>query len=411
LTERRVRRLKAELPKASARKTACHSHGKLFSDQMKSLLVLLVTIGGICHLMSADQFVYFGTYTRGTSQGIYVSRFDSASGKLTAPELAVATPNPSFLALHPSQKFLYAVSEMASDSSQGQGAVAAFVRDVKTGQLTLLNRQLSGGSGPCHVSVDATGQTLLVANYGSGSIAALPIQSDGQLGPAATTIQHSGSSVHSRQAGPHAHFILPSPDNRFALTCDLGLDQILVYQLQPTAAKLLPHDPPFATVTPSAGPRHFAFSPEGRFVYVLNELNLTITVFEYAPLTGRLTEFQTLRTQPADRRVTDKDSAAQIVVHPNGKFVYASNRGPDDIAVFSVDAKTKKLQRLQNTPTQGKTPRNFNLSPDGRWLLAANQNSDSVVIFSAHPGSGLLTPTGDSVTVGNPVCVLFVPAN
>jgi 6-phosphogluconolactonase len=374
---------------------------------MKFLLGLVAIIGGVSSLMSADQLVYFGTYTSGASKGIYVSRFDSQSGKLSTPELAAATPNPSFLALHPSQKFLYAVSEMANEGNQRQGAVAAFARDVKTGQLTLLNRQLSGGAGPCHVSVDATGQTLLVANYGSGSIAALPIQADGQLAAATTTIQHSGASVHARQAGPHAHFILPSPDNRLALTCDLGLDKVLLYQLQPAAAKLVPHEPPFVSVAAGAGPRHFAFSPDGHFVYVLNELNLTVTVFEYAPRTGRLTEFQTLTTQPEDRSVTGRDSAAQIVVHPTGKFVYASNRGPDDIAVFSVDAQTKKLQRVQNISTQGKTPRNFNLSPDGRWLLAANQNSDSVVVFSAAPNTGLLTPTGDSVTVGNPVCVLF----
>jgi 6-phosphogluconolactonase len=378
---------------------------------MKFLLGLVAIIGGVCSLMSADQFVYFGTYTRGASQGIYVSRFDSSTGKLTPPELAVATPNPSFLALHPSRKFLFAVSEMPAASGSRQGAVAAFARDLKTGQLTLLNQQASGGSGPCHVSVDATGQTLLVANYGSGSIAALPIQADGQLAAAATTIQHSGSSVHARQAGPHAHFILPSPDNRFALTCDLGLDKVLLYQLQPAAAKLVPHEPPFASVAAGAGPRHFAFSPDGRFVYVLNELNLTVTVFAYVQATGQLTEFQTLSTQPAARAVTDKDSAAQIVGHPNGKFIYASNRGPDDIAIFSVDARTKKLQRVQNISTQGKTPRNFNLSPDGRWLLAANQNSDSVVVFSVASNTGLLTPTGDSVTVGNPVCVLFAPAN
>lgn len=378
---------------------------------MKLLLGLTALLGSIVAAMSADQFVYFGTYTRGASQGIYVSRFDSESGKLTAPELAVATPNPSFLALHPSRKFLYAVSEMVGDGNQRQGAVAAFARDAKTGQLTLLNRQLSGGSGPCHVSVDATGQTLLVANYGSGSIAALSIQADGQLAPAATTIQHSGSSVHSRQAGPHAHFILPSPDNRFALTCDLGLDQILVYQFQPATAKLAPHEPAFAAVAPGAGPRHFAFSPDGQFVYGLNELNLTVTVFAYNPASGLLTEFQTVSTQPADRLATDKDSAAQIVVHPNGKFVYASNRGPDDIAVFSVEARTKKLQRVQNISTQGKTPRNFNVSPGGRWLLAANQNSDSVVVFGVASNTGLLTSTGGSVVVGNPVCVLFAPAN
>jgi 6-phosphogluconolactonase len=395
----------------SARKSACHGQPKLFSIGMKILLGLIVLLSLIVPATGAGMQVYFGTYTRGASQGIYVSRFDSESGKLTTPELAAATPNPNFLALHPSQQFLYAVSEMTNSAGQRQGAVAAFGRDLKTGQLTLLDRQLSGGAGPCHVSVDATGQTLLVANYGSGSIAALPIRADGQLAPAATTIQHSGSSVHSRQAGPHAHFILPAPDNRFALTCDLGLDQILLYQLQPAAAKLLPHDPPFAALAPGAGPRHFAFSPDGRFVYVLNELNLTVTVFEYAPTTGRLTEVQTLRTQPADRSVTDRDSAAQIVVHPTGKFVYASNRGPDDIAVFAVEADTGRLGLVQNEPTQGKTPRNFNLSPDGRWLLAANQNSDSIVTFAINLTTGKITPAGQLLTIGNPVCIVFATAD
>ena len=196
---------------------------------------------------AGEFLVYFGTYTGAKSKGIYVARFDPASGKLSAPELAAETRNPSFLALHPGEHFLYAVGE-----TNHAGAVSAFSLDRQTGKLTLLNQQASGGSGPCHLSVDASGQCLLVANYGSGSIAVLPIQADGSLGKAATTIQHAGSSVNpQRQAGPHAHFICPSPDNRFALNCDLGLDQVLVYRLDAKAAKLVPGDPPFATVAPA----------------------------------------------------------------------------------------------------------------------------------------------------------------
>lgn len=380
-----------------------------FLPGMKFLLGLLIGCSGLTLLWSADQVVYFGTYTRGASQGIYISRFDSTTGKLTPPELAAATPNPSYLALHPTRKFLYAVSELPASAAAGGGGVSAFRRDVATGQLTLLNQQSAGGSGPCHVAVDATGQTLLVANYGSGSIAALPLAANGQLAEPVTVIQHAGASVHARQAGPHAHFILPTPDNRFVLATDLGLDQVRVYQFQPAAAKLLPHDPPFAAVVPGAGPRHFAFAPEGRVVYLLNELNLTVTAFHYEAHRGRLTEFQTVRTLPSERAVRAQDTAAHIVVHPSGKFVYASNRGPDDLAVFTVAAASKELRLVQNISTQGKTPRNFNLTPDGRWLLAANQNSDSVVVFRVDANTGQLTPTGESVRVGNPVCVIFVP--
>jgi 6-phosphogluconolactonase len=379
---------------------------------MKFLCLML--IAGLCPLAAtaAEHLVYFGTYTGGKSKGIYVSRFDAATGKLTEPELAAETKNPSFLALHPTGKFLYAVGEVNDALGQRAGAVNAYSPDAKTGKLTLLNQQTSGGTGPCHVSVDATGKCVLVANYGSGSIAALPIKADGGLSAAATTIQHTGSSVNpKRQTGPHAHFITPSPDNRFALTCDLGLDKVLVYRLDATLAKLTTNYPPSAVVPHGAGPRHLAFSPDGKFVYVINEMTLTITTFSCDTARGTLFEEQNVSAVPTDYAITEKDSGAEIAVHPNGKFVYASNRGPDSIAVFTVEAKTGKLTLVQNESTQGKTPRHFAIEPSGRWLLAENQNSDSVVVFAIDTVTGKLKPTGQTVPVGSPVCAVFVKAN
>jgi 6-phosphogluconolactonase len=360
---------------------------------------------------AAEHFVYFGTYTGGISKGIYVSRLDSATGKLSAPELAAETRNPSFLAVHPTKKFLYAVGEVSDAQGKRAGAVNAYALDAKTGKLTALNQQTSGGSGPCHVSVDATGQCVLVANYGSGSIAALPIRADGSLGEAATTIQHKGSSVNpQRQTRPYAHFIVPSPDNRFVLACDLGLDKVLLYQLAAATAKLTPNDPAFGALPPGSGPRHLAFSPDGKFVHVINEMKLTITTFVYDVKTAAMTELQTVSTLPAEYPATSKDSCAQILVHPSGKFVYGSNRGHDSIAVFIVAAGSGKLTLVQNESTQGKTPRNFAIDPSGRWLLAENQNSDSIVVFEIDAATGKLKPTGQTLTVGSPVCAVFVTA-
>ena len=377
---------------------------------MKHLLVVALLLSCVLDSLAGEHFVYFGTYTGAKSKGIYVSRFDADTGKLSEPELAVETKSPNFLALDPTGKFLYAAGEM-NNTTEKRGAVSAFKRDTKTGKLTLLNQQLSGGNGPCHVSVDATGKTLLVANYGSGSIASFPVKTDGSIGEAATTIQHTGSSADpKRQAGPHAHFIVPSPDNRFALTCDLGLDKVLIYPFDAAAAKLATNNASFAALAPGAGPRHLAFSADGKFVYVINEMKLTVSVFTYDTKTAAMTEIQTLSTLPAECVASDKFSCAQIVVHPRGKFVYGSNRGHDSIAVFSADTKTGKLTLIQNESTQGKTPRNFAIDPSGRWLLAENQNSDSVVVFAIDIASGKLKPTGQTITVGSPVCAVFVPA-
>ncbi len=354
--------------------------------------------------------VYFGTYTGAKSKGIYVSRFDSNTGKLSAPELAAETTNPTFLAVAPGGNFLYAVNEVDEVGGKPSGAVSAFALDATTGRLTPLNELSSGGRGPCHVSVDATGKCLLVANYGSGSVAALPIHADGSLGEAPVIFQRAGSSVNpERQAGPHAHFVLPSPDNRFTLECDLGLDKIFINHLDAAAAKLSPGNPPFATVAPGSGPRHLVFSRDGRFVYVINEMGGTITVFDYTAATAAMFEVQTISTLPKD--FSGKNTAAEIALHPNGKFLCASNRGHDSIAVFAVNQQTGQLTFVEHQSTLGRTPRHFAIDPTGRWLLAENQASDSVVVFAIDPDTGKLNPTGQIVSIGSPVCAVFIGSN
>jgi 6-phosphogluconolactonase len=361
----------------------------------------------------AEEFlVYFGTYTGKQSKGIYLSRFQTDTGKLSAPELAAETASPSFLAAHPNHGVLYAVGEVDNFGGKKAGVASAFSIDPASGKLTALNQQSSGGPGPCHLSVDATGKAVLVANYGGGSVAALPIRPNGSLGEHRTFIQHEGSSANKqRQEAPHGHCIVPDPANRFALACDLGLDKVLVYRLDPAGARLTLNEPPSAPLAPGSGPRHLAFLPDGRFVYVINEMLCTVTAFAYDAAKGSLKEVQTISTLPAGESLKPAYSTAEIVAHPSGKFIYGSNRGHDTIAVFAVDSATGKLKAIQHEPTQGKIPRNFNIDPTGRYLLAANQNSNSVVVFAIDPATGRLRATGEKIEVGAPVCVVFVPAS
>ena len=362
-------------------------------------LVSAIALGA----QKGEYLVYFGTYTRKASKGIYVSRLDTATGKVTAPELAAEATNPSFLAVHPNRRFLYAVSEAGKG-----GAVSAFSLDATTGTLTFLNRVSSGGAGPCHLVVDKTGKNVLVVNYGSGSVAVLPLEEDGRLKEASSFIQHKGSSVNpKRQQGPHAHSVNLSADNRFAVVADLGLDQVLVYRFDPAKGSITPNEPPFTAVKPGSGPRHFAFHPTGKFAYVINELASTVTAFAYDAARGALSEVQTIGTLPAG--FTGTNSTAEVQVYPSGKFVYGSNRGHDSIAVFKVNGKKGTLTLLEQTPTQGKIPRNFGIDPTGRWLLAANQDTDNVVVFRIDAKTGRLSPTGQVLEVGAPVCVKFVP--
>jgi 6-phosphogluconolactonase len=357
----------------------------------------------------SDYLAYIGTYTQKNSKGIYVFRLNSSTGKLTPLGLAAETTSPSYLAIHPNHRFLYAVAEVNNFGGQKSGAVSAFSIDRSTGKLTLLNQVSARGSGPCHVMVDPTGKTLLVANYDSGSVAALPVGQDGRLRDASAAIQHHGTSVNpERQEGPHAHCINTSPDNHFVLAADLGLDQVLVYRFDPARGSLAPNDPPFGKTPPGAGPRHFAFHPNGRFVYVINEIQCTASTFSYDAQRGALKLLATVSTVPKDYKVTKDDSTAEIRVHPSGKFVYGSNRGPDSIAVFSVDSTTGTLHPIEYVSTQGKTPRGFNIDPTGSYLIAGNQDSDSLVVFRIDQKTGRLTPTGQKLEAYAPVDVEFV---
>jgi len=357
----------------------------------------------------ARLWVYVGTYTGKNSKGIYLFELDLATGKLESKGLAGEAVNPSFLAIHPSRKFLYACSEVSNVGGKKTGAVAAFAVDPKTGKLTELNRESSGGAGPCHLVVDGAGRNVLVANYSGGSVAVLPIQDDGKLKPPSSVQQHEGKSVNpGRQEAPHAHSINLEPLGRFAFAADLGLDKVLVYKFDSAAGKLEPNTTPFAQVAPGAGPRHFAFHPTGRWAYVINEMLCTVTAFDYDSEKGVLKESQTITTLPHE--VKEGYSTAEVVAHPSGKFLYGSNRGHDSIAIFRVDPQTGRLSAAGHEPTQGKTPRNFNIDPTGRFLLAANQNSDTVVVFRIDPETGALRPTGQAFEVPSPVCVRFMPA-
>ena len=359
------------------------------------------------HARNARYLVYVGTYTTSKSKGIYAYRFDTDSGRLTSLGLVAETVNPSFLAVDPSRRFLYAVNEISNYAGGKGGGVSAFAIDRATGKLTFLNEVSSRGREPCHVSLDKTGKFVMVANYGGGSAAVFPVLADGRLGEASAFVEHHGSSVNpERQEGPHAHSIAPSPDNRFVLAADLGLDRLLVYHFDPAQGSLKPNDPPFATVKPGAGPRHFAFHPSGRFVYTINEMGSSITAFSYDAARGSLRELETVSTLPKD--FAGASDTAELEAHPSGKFLYGSNRGHDSIAVFAIDGGKGTLTLVEHVPTGGKTPRSFAIDPAGSCLVVANQDSDNVVVFRIDARTGRLTPTGKVSDVPSPVCVTFV---
>lgn len=349
----------------------------------------------------AQHTAYFGTYTKpDKSKGIYSARYDAATGKLTAISLAAETASPSFLAVHPNGRFLYAVNE------QAEGSVSAFAIDRTTGGLKLLNRVSSRGNGPCHLALDHTGKWLFAANYGSGSVAVFPVHPDGSLGESSAFHQHEGSSVNAtRQRGPHAHGTFVSPDNRFVLAPDLGLDKVMTYRIDPQGT-MPPSDPPFFKAAPGAGPRHLAFHPNGKFVYILTEMGINVVACRYDAQRGALEEIQTADAAGVNR--SPSMSGAEIEVHPNGRILYASVRGDNSIAIFAVDPATGRLSAAGRVSTEGKTPRAFTISPDGKYLLAANQDSDSVMTFAIDPRTGALTRTGDPVEVFSPVSIVFV---
>ncbi|MFH1743654.1 MAG: lactonase family protein [bacterium] len=359
----------------------------------------------VVSIVSAESIpVYFGTYTggNGSSKGIYRSTLDLDTGELSEPVLVVETANPSFLEIHPNGKFLYAVSE-----SGGAGGVSAFAIDPDTGGLKLLNQQTSAGAGPCYVCIDHAGKNVLVANYGSGSASVIPINADGTLGEPTGFVQHEGSSVNpSRQSGPHAHSVNVSPDDRFAFVADLGLDKILIYKLDIEKGTIVANSPPYAQVKPGAGPRHFAFHPSGKFAYLINELNGTMTSFAYDASSGALTEIQTITTLPSGFQ--GDNWCAEVRAHPGGKFLYGSNRGHDSIVVYRIEPGKGTLTFVEHETAGIKTPRNFNIDPTGKFCLVANQDADTVVVFRIDQKTGALEPTGHKISVGKPVCIRFL---
>jgi 6-phosphogluconolactonase len=385
-----------------------HSHP--LSTLIVTIGLLWITVAAPANLAQGaktegDWIMFVGTYTRPPSKGIYAYRYEIPTGKLTSIGLAAETSNPSFLAIHPNQRFLYAANEISQYEGQTAGSVTAYAIDASAGTLKVINTVSSRGAGPCHVALDAKGTWLFVANYGGGSVAAYPVRADGSLGEASAFFQHSGSSAHpQRQTGPHAHEATPSPDNRFVLVADLGLDQVLTYKVDASKG-LIQSDPPFVKISAGSGPRHLAFRPDGQFVYVLNELASKITAFRYDASRGTMEEIQTISTLP--NGFSGQNSTAEIAVHPNARFVYASNRGHDSIAIFRIDPAKGTLEPVDHVSTQGKTPRNFAIDPSGDFLLAANQETGNIVEFRIDQKTGTLTPTGVTVDVPFPVSIVF----
>lgn len=363
-------------------------------------------------MATQPNFIYVGTYTRSLphvaakSEGIYLIRMDPTTGALTHVSMMPGVDNPSFVTVHPSGRYLYAVNEVGDFDGRSSGAVSAFAIDQSSGALTFLNQEPTDGAAPCHLSVDATGRYVLCANYTGGSVSLHPLNADGSLGKMSDFVQHVGHSINpQRQQEPHAHSFTIDQGNRYAYACDLGKDQVLIYALDLENGKFRVADPPYAETPKGAGPRHFAFHPNGATAYVINELDSTVTVFTCDATSGALTPIQTLSTLPTD--FDGRSHCADIHVHPTGNFVYGSNRGHDSIAIFAVDQTTGQLTAAGHQSTGGQVPRNFALDPSGAFLLAANQNTDNVVVFRIDQASGQLTPTGHELAVPTPVCLHF----
>jgi 6-phosphogluconolactonase len=352
---------------------------------------------------------YVGTYTQegSKSKGIYAYRYDAATGEITPLGLAAEATNPSFVAVHPNGHFLYAVNELGNYKGPNSGGVSAFSVDQATGKLTFLNEVATRGADPCYITVDKSGKYVLVANYTGGSVAVFPVQADGKLGEATAFVQHTGKgTIPDRQEGPHAHSIDLSPDNRFAFVDDLGLDELLIYKFDASKGTLTPNDPPFTKIDAGSGPRHFVLRPDGKFAYVVSEMGHTVTVFSSDAASGKMQVLQTITTLPKD--FSGRNDDAEIEVHPSGKFLYASNRGDDSIAIYAIDSSKGTLTQVGIVHTGGKEPRSFEIDPTGKLLLAENEKSNNIAVFKIDAKTGNLTPTGQVFDVVEPVCVKFL---
>jgi 6-phosphogluconolactonase len=362
-------------------------------------LLLLIGASTACGQNNGQHYLLVGTYTGGKSEGIYVFRFNSKTGEFSPVSIAKGIKNPSFLAVAPNSKFVYSVNE-----NDGQGSVTAFT--FSNGNLGTLNVRPSGGNGPCYVSVDKTGKWVAVGNYGGGSFEILPVQADGSLGEASTVMVHQGKSVNpQRQEKAHVHATVFSPDNKYLYVPDLGMDKVMTYSFDEKTGKISAANPAFAATTPGTGPRHLDFHPNGKYAYLMEELSGAVSVFSYK--NGKLTPIQNITSHPAGYK--GAVGSADIHVSPDGKFLYASNRGESNtIAIFSINQKNGQITPVGHQPTLGTVPRNFNFDPSGNFLLVANQNSDNIVIFKRDKKTGKLTPVDKQISVGNPVCIKWI---
>ena len=354
----------------------------------------------------AQRLVFVGTYTGGKtgSDGIYGFTFDDATGALKPRGLAVATPSPSFLAFSPERDVVFAVNELDTFAGESSGSVSGFRINRDDARLSLLNTQPTRGAHPCHLELDNTGRFLSVANYTGGNYAVLPVREDGRLQPAVSVVAGPGRGPTPRQQGPHGHAVTFDATNRFLIATDLGIDQVLVYRFDAKTGALSPNKVPSVALAPGAGPRHFAFHPNGWQAFVINELDSTITSLKWDGLNGSFSIVGTVSTLPAGAPAS---TTAEIQVHPTGRFVYGSNRGHDSIAVFSTTP-DGSLKLVEIESTRGRTPRNFTVDPTGRWLLAANQETSTIAVFSIDQDTGALTPVGEPVSTPTPVHILFV---
>jgi 6-phosphogluconolactonase len=360
---------------------------------------------GAVRPVNSERIVYVGTYTGETSRGIYAFRFDDSSGGLTALGLAAETPSPSFLTSSANGRHVFAVNELQSFRGASSGSVTSFSVDPATSKLTEISVQPTGGAGPCHLALDQTGQYLAVANYSGGNFALFPIDADGRVQPATSVVAGDASRRdRSTPAAPLGHMVGFDADNRFLLAADKGLDRVFVYRFDASKGILNANRPPAAALPAGSGPRHFAFHPNGKWLFAINELASTITTFAWDRASGTLTAAGNVPTRPVD---VTTGTTAEIAVHPSGRFVYGSNRGHDSIAVFSVGG-GGALTLVQHAPTRGKTPRHFALDPTGRWLIAANQESGTLAVFSIDQITGRLSPVGPLTSVASPVNILFM---
>lgn len=370
------------------------------------LFVLLIELSASPRLSADNLLVFVSAFTSGDQGAIHAYNFDTASGQLRALHRTPNVPNPFFLAVSPDNTSLYSIHARVFSGKEDEH-VAAYVISRRTGQLKLINQQSSRGRASCYLDVDKTGKTVLVANYTSGSVASLPVKGDGSLGEPVSFHQHSGSSINpKRQKEPHAHCIVVSPDNRYAYVADLGLDQVLCYKLDASSARLTPNDPPYARTPPGSGPRHLTFHPNGKQLYVINELANSITVFDYNAATGALRERQTISTLPKD--YTGISHCADVKVTPDGRYLYGTNRGHDSIAAYRVQD-DGSLSLIAIEPSRGKGPQNLAISPDGKWLLCANMPGKNIAVFQIDSSSGRIKAVGEPTEQPNPSCIMLIP--